>query len=128
MGPDLPVRDMMVSPQHRMLIADFRTEVMFGENEVLVAAAHLVGQPGIDTVRTTMVSYIHIMCDQHEIIRANGCWTESYQPGAQTLQSMTKDQRDELLCLFPCLVGSDPDYRAARPSLKAHEARALLAA
>ena len=128
MGGGFPVRDMMVSPQHRMLISDFRTEMMFGETEVLVAAAHLVGQPGIDTMRTDAISYIHIMCDQHEIIRANGSWTETYQPGAQTLRSMTNDQRDELLYLFPSLAGSAPQYQAARASLKAHEARALLAA
>ncbi len=128
MGAGLPLRDMIVSPQHRMLIADFRTEMMFGENEVLVAATHLVGQPGIAKLQTDTVSYIHIMCDRHEIICANGCWTESYQPGAQTLQSMTNDQRDELLCLFPSLAGPVPLYLAARPSLKAHEVRALLAA
>ncbi|MBC7674919.1 MAG: Hint domain-containing protein, partial [Rhodoferax sp.] len=126
MGFDLPVQDMVVSPQHRMLITGPRAEMMFGDGEVLVAAVHLVGQPGIIRQQADCVTYIHVMCDQHEIIRANGCWTESYQPGAQTLQSMHQDQRDELLALFPALANAP--YAAARITLKAHEVRVLLAA
>ena len=128
MGTNLPEQDMMVSPQHRMLFTGPRAEMMFGDNEVLIAAAHLVGQPGIDRAHPTCVAYIHVMCSQHEIIRANGCWTESYQPGVQTLQSMHQDQREELLTLFPALAIATPYYPAARLSLKAHEARVLLAA
>jgi hypothetical protein len=45
-----------------------------------------------------------------------------------TLHAMPQDQRDELLTLFPALATSDAPYPAARLSLKAHEARALLAA
>ncbi|MGL5008589.1 MAG: Hint domain-containing protein, partial [Paracoccaceae bacterium] len=88
MGQGLPTADMLVSPQHRMLLTHPRAEMMFGEREVLVAAIHLVGRPGISRTRPDKIAYIHLMCDQHEIIRANGCWTESYQPGVMTMQSM----------------------------------------
>jgi hypothetical protein len=128
MGPNLPAKDTLVSPQHRMLISGPRAEMMFGEHEVLVAAVHLLGQPDITRVHPESVAYIHVMCDRHEIIRANGCWTESYQPGAMTMQSMNSDQRDELLTLFPALANTTHLFPAARLSLKAHEARVLLAA
>ena len=128
LGLNLPDRDMMVSPQHRMLFTGARAEVIFGENEVLVAASYLDGQKGIHRIHPVDVSYIHVMFDQHEIIRANGCWTESYQPGALSLGSMHHDQREELLSLFPALVNGTQQYPAARLSLKAHEARVLLAA
>ncbi len=128
LGRNLPAQDMMVSPQHRMLITGPRVEMMFGEPEVLVAATHLVGQAGISRAHPASVSYIHIMFDQHQIIRANGCWTESFQPGALTLQSMQQDQRDELMTLFPALEAVAPLYPSARLSLKAHEARVLMAA
>ena len=128
LGLNLPDRDMMVSPQHRMLFTGARAEVIFGENEVLVAASYLDGQKGIHRIHPVDVSYIHVMFDQHEIIRANGCWTESYQPGALSLGSMHHDQREELLSLFPALVDGTQHYPAARLSLKAHEARVLLAA
>ncbi|MCG6901560.1 MAG: Hint domain-containing protein, partial [Rhodobacter sp.] len=52
LGNGLPERDMMVSPNHRMLIANSRTQMLFDEREVLVAAKHLVGQPGIQRVDT----------------------------------------------------------------------------
>lgn len=125
----LPERDMRVSPWHRLLICGQRAELMFGEYEVLVPAIHLVGQPGI-TRETTPQTYVHLMFDDHQIIRADGAWSESFQPGAKTLAGLAAAQRDELLTLFPELAeqaGQD-DYVSARLSLKEHEARALLAA
>ncbi len=128
LGDNLPTQDMMVSPQHRMLFTGPRAEMMFGETEVLVAAVHLVGQPDIRRVHPASVSYIHIMFDRHEIIRADGSWTESYQAGAMSLLSMSHSQRAELFALFPELAVEGATYRSARPSLKAHEVKVLLAA
>lgn len=129
LGGGLPLRDMRVSPWHRLLICGQRAEMMLGEYEVLVPAIHMVGQPGIarDTAPQT---YVHLMFEEHQIIRADGAWSESFQPGAKTLAGLDGPQRDELLALFPELAdkaGQD-DYVSARLSLKDHEARALLAA
>ena len=129
LGAGLPVRDMRVSPWHRLLICGQRAELLFGEYEVLVPALHLVGQPAIerDSVPQT---YIHLMFDEHQIVRADGAWSESFQPGAKTLAGMDDAQRAELFALFPELAetqGQD-GYVSARRSLKDHEARALLAA
>ncbi|MGI3185046.1 Hint domain-containing protein [Nioella aestuarii] len=128
LGNGLPERDMLVSPQHRMLVGNDRTQLYFEESEVLVAAKHLVDHKGIrymDTLRTT---YIHFMFDQHEVVLADGAWTESFQPGDQTLGGMGKDQRDEIYTLFPELqqpAGID-SYAAARKVLKGHEARLIV--
>ncbi|MBD3788068.1 MAG: Hint domain-containing protein, partial [Sphingomonadales bacterium] len=130
LGQGLPEADIIVSPQHRMLIAGSRAELLFGESEVLVAAVHLVGRPGITRLARPEVTYLHVMFDAHEIIRANGAWSESYQPGPQMLQALPDPQREELLTLFPELRGGveSATWAAARLSLKAHEARVLLAA
>ena len=130
MGQGLPERDMMVSPQHRMLFCGPRAEILFGEAEVLVAAIHLVGLPGISRQSGAGVSYVHLMFDRHEILRADGAWSESFQPGERTIGAMEEATRAELLTLFPALAtGACADaYPAARISLKAHEARAFLAA
>lgn len=125
LGAGLPERDMAVSPQHRMLVAGHRTELLFGVGEVLVAALHMVGLPGIDRSVVAGVSYIHLMFDQHEIILADGTWSESFQPGAATLDSMGEAQRDEILELFPDINQSGV-YPAARMSLRGREARVLL--
>jgi hypothetical protein len=118
---------MLVSPQHRMLLSGPRAEMLFGEAEVLVAALHLVNETTITQVRPTSVTYIHLLFDEHEIIRGDGAWTESFQPGALALHSMASPQRDELLALFPTLAQGKA-YPAARITLKAFEAKMLIAA
>lgn len=126
LGNALPERDMQVSPQHRMLIAGPRAELLFGEHEVLVAATHLVGLPGITRAPARAVSYIHLLFDHHEIVRADGAWSESFQPGEATLDGLEEAQRQEVLALFPNL-GDYSTYPAARMTLKAREVQVLLA-
>lgn len=130
LGDDAPNRDMMVSPQHRMLLTRARAEYLFGAHEVLVKAKHLVSLPGIEAVKLPAVTYVHLMFDQHEIILADGAWSESFQPGDSTLSGLDADQRDELEIIFPAL--SVPRrfarYDAARLTLKPHEALVFLAA
>lgn len=122
---NLPCRDMTVSPQHRMLMSDPRAEMLFGEAEVLVAAIHLVNDRSILRVWPQEVTYIHLLFDEHEIIRADGAWTESFQPGDHSLHSMDSAQRAELLALFPEL-GRGDCYPAARITLKGFEAKLLM--
>jgi Ca2+-binding RTX toxin-like protein len=129
LGQGLPEADMLVSPQHRMLIRSPRADLLFGESEVLAAALHLVGHPGVERAQGPAVSYLHAMFDAHQVILANGAWTESYQPGDHSVSGLDKAQRDELLGLFPQLASAfcGPAFRAARRSLKPHEARVLMA-
>ena len=126
LGPECPARDMMVSPQHRMLITGAKAELVTGEAEVLVAAIHLTGRPGICRAPAEPVSYIHLLFDAHEIVRADGAWSESFQPGLATMGGMDLAQRDELLALFPELAAGAP-FPAARVSLKKHEISAFAA-
>jgi len=130
LGAGMPDRDMLVSPNHRMLIANELAEMLFGEREVLVAAKHLTGLPGIEQAGAAKgVSYIHVMCEHHEVLLADSAWSESFQPGDDALRGIEAEQRDEILTLFPDLASASGfgAYRAARPSLKAHEAKALVA-
>jgi len=127
LGNNLPERDMMVSPNHRMLMANSQTQVLFDEREVLVAAKHLVGQPGVHQVDTLGTEYVHVMFERHEVILGDGAWTESFQPGDHSLSGIDSEQRDEIFKLFPDLQGAEGrrSYASARQSLKAHEARML---
>jgi len=127
LGKGLPERDMLVSPNHRMLVANERTMLYFEEHEVLVAAKHLVDNRGVKTVEVLGTSYIHFMFDRHEVVLANGAWTESFQPGDMTLGGMGNAQRLELFEVFPELRHAEgiEAYGAARRTLKRHEARLL---
>ena len=128
LGHGLPERDMLVSPQHRLLLNSERAALYFEEREVLAAAKHLTGMEGIDQVEASGTTYIHFMFDQHEVVLSNGAWTESFQPGEQVLDGMGAEQRDEIFDLFPELrqVQGIEAYQAARRSLKKHEARLLV--
>lgn len=127
LGNGLPERDMMVSPQHRVLIANDKTALYFEEREVLVAAKHLTDMDGIDVVDVSHTTYIHIMFDQHEVILSDGTWTESFQPGDMSLAGVGDASREEILELFPELATREgiAAYAAARKSLKKHEAKLI---
>ncbi|MBM1817234.1 Hint domain-containing protein [Pseudosulfitobacter pseudonitzschiae] len=128
LGRGLPDRDMLVSPNHRMLITSDLAAVMFDDREVLVAAKHLTMMEGVDVVEADSVSYIHLMFDHHEVILGDGTWTESFQPGDMSLRGIGSEQRQEILSLFPELktVQGLEDYTSARRSLRSFEARSLL--
>lgn len=129
LGPQAPARDMMVSPQHRVLIEGARAELLFGDSEVLVPAMHLEGcADATRVVPEAGVTYIHLLFVRHEIVQSDGLWTESFQPAERMLSAMDDAVRAEILSLFPELDTTGLAFEGARLSLKAHEARVLFAA
>jgi hypothetical protein len=127
LGQGLPERDMLVSPNHRFLAANERTMLYFEEHEVLVAAKHLVDSRTIRPVNVLGVTYVHFMCDRHEVVLANGAWTESFQPGDHSLNGLGNAQRTEIYELFPELAERPgrKAYVSARRTLKRYEAALL---
>ncbi|HGG64087.1 MAG TPA: type I secretion protein [Rhodobacteraceae bacterium] len=128
LGNDLPERDMLVSPNHRMLVSNDKTSLYFEEREVLAAAKHLVNNRDILQQEVISTSYLHFMFDNHEVVLSDGAWTESFQPGDMALKSVGNAQRNEIMELFPELATRDGinAYQSARKTLKAHEARLLV--
>lgn len=119
-------RDLRVSPQHRMLLSDWRAEMLFGEPQVLSAAIHLVNDETIRQVEGGVVEYFHILFDIHEIIFAEGAAAESFHPGKQGMGEMADETREEIFGLFPELRNDLASYGPlARPTIKAFEAKAL---
>ncbi|MGR3513788.1 MAG: Hint domain-containing protein [Paracoccaceae bacterium] len=96
-GNGLPDRDMLVSPSHRFLVQPDRRD----ENECLCAANVLTFQKGVEKTQVLGVSYMHLLLDAHELIMADGVWTESFHPDDATLNGMERHTRDEILALFP---------------------------
>lgn len=128
LGNGLPERDMMVSPNHRVLVASELTQLYFEENEVLAAAKHMVGAQGIHAVDVKSTTYVHFMFERHEVVLSNGAWTESFQPGDYSLKGIGNSQRNEIMELFPDLATKKglEGYQSARKALKKHEAKLLL--
>jgi len=128
LGNGLPERDMMVSPNHRVLVASDLTQLYFEENEVLAAAKHMVGANGIQAINVMQTTYVHFMFECHEVILSNGAWTESFQPGDYSLKGIGNSQRNEIIEIFPELATKTglKGYQSARKALKKHEAKLLL--
>jgi Ca2+-binding RTX toxin-like protein len=124
------VRELVVSPQHRVFISGGKTALLFGENEVLANAKCLVNDTTIRQIECEKVEYFHILFDHHEIIFSEGCATESFHPGQTGWGALAEESRREILGLFPELqkVGLIAYGDTARLTLKAHEARLALAA
>ena len=78
LGPDHPREAIRVSPQHRIVISGPTCELFFGEEEVLVAAKHLLGLPGVtEFVPDLDHAYHHLLFDQHEVLISDGLHMES---------------------------------------------------
>lgn len=126
-GGGLPERDMLVSPSHRMLIVSEFAQLYFDRAEVLVAAKHMLNMDGVEISNQPYITYLPIMCENHEIILSDGTWSESFQPGDFTLKGFDSAQREELFLLFPELETPEgvAAYSAARRSLSRRESKML---
>lgn len=120
-------RDLLVSPQHRVLIRDSLAELLFGESEVLVAAKDLLNDKSVRIQEGGDVTYVHLLFDRHQVIFSEGLTTESFLPGPQTSHAFEQDIIDEICAIFPEI---DPDTGlgyspSARRTLRGFEAKIL---
>lgn len=119
--------ELVVSQEHRVYLQSTHAEMLFGVDEVLVAAKHLCGLPGVALSPRESVRYEHIMFDRHQIVSSNGVLTESFFLSEQSLAASTQDQQRELRALFPSLgAGMATFGGVAARTLKKHEAQVLL--
>lgn len=109
-------RDLLVSPQHRILIEGWAAEVFAGIDGVLVPAKHLVDGEKIRIVESRSVTYLHLGFDRHHLVRSEGIWTESHFASAAA--------RAEASALF----GAADPVRTVRPEAPARESRLIAGA
>jgi hypothetical protein len=102
LGRALPAKDLLVSRQHRMKVSSKIAQRVTESQDVLIPAFRLTELPGIEVAEDVKeVSYFHILCDRHEVIFAESAPTETMLPGAQAMLSLSADQREEILTIFP---------------------------
>ena len=125
LGENMPARDLVVSPQHRVFLKSKIAVRMFDAEEILVPAKHLLGLPGVEIVEDMQsVTYVHAMFDDHEIVRANGALTEALYTGTEAMKALSPEARAEIDEIF----GEVPylDRPPARPVPKGRVARKLV--
>lgn len=129
LGGNRPIGDLIVSPDHRMLVSGPAAENLWGEKEVLVAARDLIDGSAIARdLAAKSVTYYHLMMEQHHVLIANGVETESFHPGAASLDAIEEDQRMRLYDVMPDLAEDASRYGpTSRRSLTKPEAALLKA-
>ncbi|WP_065169962.1 Hint domain-containing protein [Paracoccus sp. MKU1] len=126
LGPNTPSSDLLVSPQHRVLVRSKIAMRMFGAMEVLVAAKQLLQIDGVDIAEDLAeIEYFHLLFERHEVVNSNGAASESLYTGAQALKSLGRAAREEILALFPQLRDADFRPEAARQLPSGRQSRKL---
>lgn len=125
LGWNRPLRDLVVSPQHRILVGGYGQLEAFPLEQVLAPAKALTGLPGIRHMRgKRQIKWVHIAFDRHEMIFANGCISESLLLGQMVLAGIPKAQKRVLLDMFgPDVPLNGP---ALRPCAKVTDVRERL--
>jgi hypothetical protein len=125
LGNGMPTRDLLVSPQHRILVRSRIAQRMFGTPEVLVAAKQLLALDGIERVDALEeVTYVHLLLDRHHIVLSNGAATETLYTGAEALKALGPATRCDILNAVPTLA-AESDPPPARPLLTGRQGRSL---
>jgi hypothetical protein len=118
-GNGLPADDLLVSPQHRILVGTPAVAGLFRTSEVLVAARDLLNGTSVKVDHSARdVTYIHLLLEHHNVLWANGVETESFHPARADLASAAPEEFFALKSLFPDIV--------ADPSLYGADARRML--
>lgn len=126
-GAGAPHTDLYLSRQHRIVVQSWEVELLFGYERALVSAGNLVGKKIHVTAPGAPVTYYHIYFDDHEVVRSNGLWSESFQPGKRGIDSLDDAVRAEFLTLFGDVAAPGGITRRtdAFLSLRRHEASLL---
>ncbi len=105
LGGELPLQDLIVSPQHRILVGGHRQLQALFQTEALAPAKSLTSLRGIRNMQgKTKITWIHFACDRHEVVTANGCLSESLLLGPMVVNGLTAPERQALTDIF----GSPP--------------------
>ncbi len=127
MGSGVPDHDLLVSPEHRLVVKGPVAQELFNTSEVLVTAKDLINGNTISVdLKAREVQYIHLLLDHHQVMWANGLETESFHPVSASLRTLRDVDRARLLEKHPELEYDPHTYGSfARRSLSASEAAIL---
>jgi hypothetical protein len=98
LGPRTPEHDLIVSPNHKVLLNAPMVALHFGTDEVLAPACDIATEAEINfEVPHSNYAYCHVLLPNHEVIMSEGIWIESLFPDAETLQLLGPHAADEIV-------------------------------
>ena len=130
LGHNLPAHDLIVSPQHRILVgAGGQLNEMFAA-QAFAPAKSLTVLPGIRHIKDiSRMTWVHFACGRHEVITANGCLSESLLLGPMVVNGLSPGELQTVIDIFGPAVAPDPALNGppARDCLKVSAVRRRLA-
>ena len=101
LGHNWPAADLIVSPQHRILVGGSGPLRQIFASEVFVPAKSLTSLPGIRPMNgKSWITWIHFACSRHEVVTANGCLSESLLLGPMVLNRLSATERQAVDDIF----------------------------
>lgn len=117
--------DVLMAPDHRVRLDVAEAEYMFGTDDILMPAGHLVnGKHARREGKARLVDYYQVLLDVHDCLLHDGVWAESLYVG--TIARRPDVVRTTVLGQMP--ASAIPEHRNfARHQLNDFEARSLAA-
>jgi hypothetical protein len=108
LGRGLSTQDLIVSPQHLILVGGGGQLDGWFETEAFAPAKSLTSLPGIRHMKCKQnITWIHFVCDRHEVVTANGCLSEPLLFGPMVANGLTAAPRRTLTDIFGCAQSPD---------------------
>lgn len=86
LGNHRPEHDLIVSPNHKLLLNSPMVGLHFGEDEVFAPASDIATEAeAAFEVPHSNYAYCHVLLANHEVILSEGIWIESLFPDEETL-------------------------------------------
>lgn len=97
MGKGPPKRDLIVSQHHRLVVRSDSSSAETGFKEMFISTKDLIGVLGIEiAIDLTEVTYWHFICDQHQVVFAEGTASESLYTGPEALKVLGAKARAKI--------------------------------
>ncbi|MGJ5620702.1 Hint domain-containing protein [Sulfitobacter sp. MF3-043] len=104
LGRGIPATPLALSPQHRVLVSSKIIERMTGHGEMMVPAKKLLDLDGVEQyLPDAGVTYVHILCETHEIVTANGAYAETMYLGEESMKMVSQEDNQDIAALHPRL-------------------------
>ncbi|WP_137699968.1 Hint domain-containing protein [Marimonas lutisalis] len=95
------VRELIVSPDHRLFIYQRSDRIGAGRSEVLVKARHLVNGDSVRVQDGGFVDYFQLLFDRHQIIFAEGIAAETLLIDPRTRSALPRDLAEKMAASLP---------------------------
>tara|TARA_R110002049_G_scaffold29972_1_gene101852 strand:+ start:21144 stop:22154 length:1011 start_codon:yes stop_codon:yes gene_type:complete len=128
-GRGRPEKDVVLSPNHRVLVSGKMAELYFGEAEVLVPVKALIdGVMVLEEKECCGITYFHLLLEGHHIVETSGLLSESLFLGVQSMQVVSQHaNRDLRSTLTEFELQQFAAAKAARPFIRVQLGRCLAA-